>query len=533
MSSKSILFFFLISSGCILREHLSLAQNTNQSSPWNISGTVNKDEIEEEFDSSSWTYESLISRNKKLEAARNRWQETFRDIEKLVVPTVSLRRKSSLLGRSFILNNNTSSNILTSSNWFNEWKLFLKDEYEEEEEENNKYTNQDHQEESSKPSNKTSHWNLSLPRFMKRTALLPWVWNPKKWKLKKHLNKHEMDSVETYTTTTTANSKSLLPKQIQRLRFVDGVTTWDNLLQQWADDATEYFNANMGNYTSTLNTSSMNIPTFHRGKKQEDKTTTTTNLLEVLVSKTKLYDATQKKTFKKIQTFKPRPVIPGEPIVPHTDLSDKTKNIWIVTTAALPWMTGTAVNPLLRAAYLCESRWKPGTTIHHHHHHQQQQQQETRGGNVTLMIPWLEKASDRDKLYGKKFNFTTCQDQEMFIRSWLRHTANMTIAADQLFIEWYVGWLEPLENSVYGMGDITGQIPVERADVVVLEEPEHLNWYRAPGESWTRKFKHVVGIVHTNYFVYAQDQPAALLRVRFSSIFLLLLFFSIIKIWIS
>jgi len=47
----------------------------------------------------------------------------------------------------------------------------------------------------------------------------------------------------------------------------------------------------------------------------------------------------------------------------------------------------------------------------------------------------------------------------------------------------------------------------------ILEEPEHLNWYRAPGDDWTEKFKHVVGVVHTNYFVYAQEQPAALIRV--------------------
>ena len=38
------------------------------------------------------------------------------------------------------------------------------------------------------------------------------------------------------------------------------------------------------------------------------------------------------------------------------------------------------------------------------------------------------------------------------------------------------------------------------------------NWYRAPGESWTKKFKHVVGILHTNYFQYAMDQPAAIIR---------------------
>ena len=39
--------------------------------------------------------------------------------------------------------------------------------------------------------------------------------------------------------------------------------------------------------------------------------------------------------------------------------------------------------------------------------------------------------------------------------------------------------------------------------------------------SWTSKFKHVVGIVHTNYFVYAMEQPAAYLRVSFHLFFLI------------
>lgn len=43
--------------------------------------------------------------------------------------------------------------------------------------------------------------------------------------------------------------------------------------------------------------------------------------------------------------------------------------------------------------------------------------------------------------------------------------------------------------------------------------------YRAPGEAWTDKFKHVVGIIHTNYFVYAQEQPAAFIRVSFKFCF--------------
>ena len=59
------------------------------------------------------------------------------------------------------------------------------------------------------------------------------------------------------------------------------------------------------------------------------------------------------------------------------------------------------------------------------------------------------------------------------------------------------------------MGDLTALIDEDKADVCVLEEPEHLNWYRAPGDSWTTKFKYVVGVVHTNYFVYASEQVRA------------------------
>lgn len=190
----------------------------------------------------------------------------------------------------------------------------------------------------------------------------------------------------------------------------------------------------------------------------------------------------------------PAPAKLGEEMLPHTDISDKSKRILIVTTAALPWKTGTAVNPLLRAAYLTKGRKEAG-------------------GSVTLMLPWLERKDDQIRVYGAATVFATPADQDEYIRTWLRESADMKAASEELNIEWYTAWQNKVENSIYSMGDITAVVSADQVDICILEEPEHLNWYRAPGESWTKKFKHVVGILHTNYFSYALDQPAALIRV--------------------
>ena len=75
---------------------------------------------------------------------------------------------------------------------------------------------------------------------------------------------------------------------------------------------------------------------------------------------------------------------------------DSKRHIAIFTTASLPWMTGTAVNPLFRAAYLSKSgEFK-----------------------VTLVIPWLSM-KDQELVYPDKIVFKSPSDQETYIRQWL------------------------------------------------------------------------------------------------------------------
>jgi len=328
-----------------------------------------------------------------------------------------------------------------------------------------------------------------------------------RWKM--FLEENAEGGAYTVTNTTIADAQTQKKKETivtspllsePRARF-DGFRSWDRLIQEWKDDVAEYIEKNKitgGNYPMStlgrLNKSDseadpnekMRTTNGRKGKESfEEARKPTTKLPEVELV------GTASSSLKQFPC--PRVVEPGEKVLPYSDLSDKSKAVWIVTTAALPWMTGTAVNPLLRAAYLTEGRTEAG-------------------GKVTLMLPWLERVGDQRRVYGKDKIFDTPEDQEDHIRGWLRDSANLEQASKDLNIEWYTGRQDQSHDSIYSMGDITALIPTEEVDICILEEPEHLNWYRAPGENWTNKFKHVIGIIHTNYFFYAQEQPAAFIR---------------------
>eukprot|EP00978_Attheya_sp_CCMP212_P004514 scaffold9821_cov47-Attheya_sp.AAC.8 len=182
----------------------------------------------------------------------------------------------------------------------------------------------------------------------------------------------------------------------------------------------------------------------------------------------------------------------GDRATSETDLRRSGRSYVVVTTACLPWMTGTAVNPLLRAAHL--QRLATSTT-------------------VTLVIPWLEQPDERRTLYGPQFDyFHQPSDQEEYIREWLRDKAQMPDEAKSLQLLFYPASYHSGLNSIFATGDILCLIDPHQEvayDVCILEEPEHLNWFSA--SAWTQKFQHVVGIVHTNYKAYASSHPGGLL----------------------
>lgn len=165
--------------------------------------------------------------------------------------------------------------------------------------------------------------------------------------------------------------------------------------------------------------------------------------------------------------------------IANHDVEDEKRHVAIVTTASLPWMTGTAVNPLFRAAYLAKCAKQ----------------------KVTLVVPWLCKA-DQELVYPNSLTFSSPEEQEAYIRSWLEERVGFKT---DFKISFYPGKFSKERRSIIPAGDTSEFIPSKKADIAILEEPEHLNWYHH-GKRWTDKFNHVVGVVHTNYLEYIKRE---------------------------
>ncbi|KAJ8615481.1 hypothetical protein MRB53_034853 [Persea americana] len=170
------------------------------------------------------------------------------------------------------------------------------------------------------------------------------------------------------------------------------------------------------------------------------------------------------------------------------DFTGKARHVAIVTTASLPWMTGTAINPLFRAAYLSKSAKQ----------------------KVTLLVPWLCK-SDQELVYPNKLTFCSPEEQEAYIRSWLDERVGFKT---EFKIAFYPGKFSKARRSIIPAGDTSQFISPKEADIAILEEPEHLNWYHH-GKRWTDKFNHVVGVVHTNYLEYIKREKNGAIQAFF------------------
>ncbi|XP_062090268.1 digalactosyldiacylglycerol synthase 2, chloroplastic-like isoform X1 [Humulus lupulus] len=158
---------------------------------------------------------------------------------------------------------------------------------------------------------------------------------------------------------------------------------------------------------------------------------------------------------------------------------NRKRHIAIFTTASLPWMTGTAVNPLFRAAYLSKDGER----------------------KVTLVIPWLS-LKDQELVYPNNFRFASPIEHEAYVRQWLEERTKFK---SDFTIHFYPAKFSIDKRSILAAGDISEVIPDEDSDVAILEEPEHLTWYHH-GKRWKTKFCLVIGIVHTNYLEYVRRE---------------------------
>lgn len=180
-------------------------------------------------------------------------------------------------------------------------------------------------------------------------------------------------------------------------------------------------------------------------------------------------------------------------------------HITIVTTASLPWLTGTAVNPALRAAYL----WH-------------------RGHDVTLLVPWIPKDDQKNIFSSEGDLFDSPEDQLEVVKQHILKRVPFAVRfpdgtghteSHVLEVKFYSGKYAHALGSIIPTQDIQPLVSKDTA-CIVLEEPEHLTWYHS-GRRWIRAFDRyvpVVGVMHTNYVDYARRMAGEAASVTLKSL---------------
>lgn len=146
-----------------------------------------------------------------------------------------------------------------------------------------------------------------------------------------------------------------------------------------------------------------------------------------------------------------------------------------ISSAAPPWLTGTSINPALRAAYL-----------------------HNMGHTVTLLIPFIPP-EQQPSIFNPGTIFESPEEQIPAVLEAIEKRVSFSIQG--LNIAFYPGRYDSVLGSILPIDNLQDYVPEGAADLIILEEPEHLTWYHT-GKRWTKAHPAVVGIMHTNYVDY-------------------------------
>lgn len=158
----------------------------------------------------------------------------------------------------------------------------------------------------------------------------------------------------------------------------------------------------------------------------------------------------------------------------YSDNKSPSQSIGIVTTASLPWFTGTSILPLFRAVFLNQQGWR-----------------------TTLYLPWLKPAQQHHLF--EHYKFYHPDEQRAYIQNWLPEDLRPWLPE----IRFYKAWYHEAWGVIYPSQSFDRLVT---QDHVLLEEPEHLFWLR-PWSGFKRQRTQVTGIVHTNYTKYTENYP--------------------------